>query len=73
MSTEYILQNLESILTNENFIGIGSTRKVYRYKNFVIKIFLHKLGNLQSLNELDMYKYLEERNLTKHYCPSVVY
>ena len=33
----------------DNFIGIGSTRKVYKYNDMVIKRFLHPIGYKQGL------------------------
>ena len=44
--------DIKAILKDANMIGIGSTRKVYKYKNYVIKTFLHPLGYKQSINEM---------------------
>ena len=65
----YILKRLDEILTNENFIGIGSSRKAYRYKQFVIKKHLHEIGYLQTKNEAACYKILQARGLTDHIAP----
>ncbi|MDQ0177737.1 protein kinase [Bacillus chungangensis] len=65
----FIINHLDDLLCEESFIGIGSTRKVYRYKEFVIKKHLHELGYKQSLNEQKIYQTLEAQNLSKHIAP----
>ncbi|MGM9949938.1 MAG: protein kinase [Lysinibacillus sp.] len=64
-----ILKNLDEILTDENFVGIGSTRKAYRYKQFVIKEYLHEIGYLQTKNEATCHKTLQARRVADHVAP----
>lgn len=64
-----VLENSEDIIINADMVGIGSTRKVYRYKEFVIKTFLHPLGLTQSKNESRMYEYLKFLKLEEHIAP----
>ncbi|WP_042147797.1 hypothetical protein [Paucisalibacillus sp. EB02] len=45
----------------ENFIGIGSTRKVYRVSDYVIKVNLHSLGHKQSEMEQEIYYEMVKR------------
>lgn len=52
---ETIIKNWNDLCKVENFIGIGSTRKVYRVSDYVVKVHLHPLGYLQSKNEADIY------------------
>ncbi|MBP0725305.1 hypothetical protein J5Y03_08890 [Bacillus sp. RG28] len=44
-----LIQDWKKYWINEKFIGIGSTRKVYRYGDFVIKANLNDIGYSQSL------------------------
>ena len=69
MNISTVLENVDELINNAEMIGIGSTRKVYRYEGFVIKTFLHPLGYAQSKNEYDMYKSLEALGLEKHIAP----
>ena len=66
---QYILNHLDEILTDENFTGIGSTRKAYRYGPFVIKKYLHEIGYLQTKNEAACYRTLQTRGLADHIAP----
>lgn len=73
------MEDLKSLLgewritCNEgNFVGIGSTRKVYRTGEFVIKIHLHPIGWAQSLNEQKLYKAMSEKGLS-HLFAEVLY
>ncbi len=59
MDISSVLENVDELIKNAEMIGVGSTRKVYRYENLVIKTFLHPIGYTQSKNEDDMYKSLE--------------
>lgn len=43
-----IIANLKDVLTNENFVVIGSTRKAFKYKQFVLKTYVHEIGYLQT-------------------------
>lgn len=43
-----IIQSWDQYCRDENFIGIGSTRKVYRVLDYVIKVHLHPIGYKQS-------------------------
>lgn len=56
-------ENWNKYCSEENFIGIGSTRKVYRVDEYVIKLHLHKLGYKQSQNELHIYNVMAEKGL----------
>lgn len=66
---QYILDHLDKILTDENFAGIGSTRKAYKYKQFVVKEYLHEIGYLQTENEDTVYKILHAKGLAQHVAP----
>jgi len=54
-----LLQDWKKHCTEENFIGIGSTRKVFRYGDYVIKVNLHEMGYSQSLKEQQIYEYMK--------------
>ncbi|MEK4521826.1 protein kinase [Psychrobacillus sp. FSL W7-1457] len=54
------------LCVEDNFIGIGSTRKVYKYNDMVIKRFLHPIGYKQGINEQYMYDFLEKESLAEH-------
>lgn len=69
MNITTVLENVDELIKNAEMIGIGSTRKVFRYENYVIKTFLHPIGYAQSKNEYDMYKSLEALGLEKHIAP----
>ena len=58
---EEILNKIPIIMNNQNFIGIGSTRKVYKYKNLVIKKHLHEIGYLQSKKEQEIYSEMNRK------------
>ena len=40
MNISTVLENVEELIKDAEMIGIGSTRKVYRYGDFVIKTYL---------------------------------
>lgn len=61
--------DISTVLENAEMIGIGSTRKVFRYGDLVIKTFLHPIGYEQSKNEYAMYKALKALGLEKHIAP----
>lgn len=69
MNISTVLENVDELIKEAEMIGIGSTRKVYRYENVVIKTYLHPIGYAQSKNEYDMYKSLEILGLEKHIAP----
>lgn len=56
-----IIKNRDKYCIDENFVGIGSTRKVYRILDYVIKLHIHPIGYKQSLKELEIYKYMLEK------------
>lgn len=58
-----IISNWQPYCIEENCIGIGSSRKVYRVDEFVIKVHLHPIGYKQSLNEIEIYEYMKARNV----------
>lgn len=64
-----VLQKATEITTSQNFIGIGSTRKVYRYKNSVVKKHLHKIGYLQSSKEQEIYSELNLKGMAQYLAP----
>ncbi|MEX3622948.1 protein kinase [Viridibacillus arvi] len=59
-----IISNWQPYCIEENCIGIGSSRKVYRVDEFVIKVHLHPIGYKQSLNEIEIYEYMKARNVS---------
>lgn len=69
MDISNVVENINDMIKNAKMIGIGSTRKVYRYKNLVIKTFLHPVGYAQSKNEYEIYQKLEMQGLGKHIAP----
>ena len=69
MNISKVVENIEDLLKQAEMIGIGSTRKVYRFDDIVIKTFLHPIGYAQSKNEYEMYKSLEIQGLEKHIAP----
>ncbi|MFD1032167.1 protein kinase [Metaplanococcus flavidus] len=66
---EEVISKVSEIMTSQNFIGIGSTRKVYRYKNLVVKKNLHKIGHLQSIKEQEMFRDLNLKGMTQYLAP----
>ncbi|MFD1928987.1 protein kinase [Sporosarcina siberiensis] len=60
---EEIIDNWNSYCKDENFVGIGSTRKVYKVSNYVIKVHLHSNGYKQSQNELQVFSAMEKKGL----------
>ncbi|GEL77853.1 hypothetical protein [Tenuibacillus multivorans] len=50
-----LIDNWRTICIKKNFIGIGSTRKVYRMNDRVIKVHLNSLGYHQSRREYEIY------------------
>jgi hypothetical protein len=60
---EHLIQNWKVYCKNENFVGIGSTRKVYRIADYVVKVHLHPLGYKQSHNELNTYTSMVAKGL----------
>ncbi|MEK5185280.1 protein kinase [Solibacillus sp. FSL W7-1324] len=69
MNISKVAENIEELLKQAEMIGIGSTRKVYRCEDIVIKTFLHPIGYAQSKNEFEMYKSLKMQGLEKHIAP----
>ncbi|MER2120316.1 MAG: protein kinase [Solibacillus sp.] len=69
MNISKVVENIEDLLKQAEMIGIGSTRKVYRFDDIVIKTFLHPIGYAQSKNEYEMYRSLEIQGLEKHIAP----
>ncbi|AMO85714.1 hypothetical protein B857_00570 [Solibacillus isronensis B3W22] len=66
MNISTVVEHIEDFLKQAEMIGIGSTRKVYRFENLVIKTFLHPIGYAQSKNEYEMYQTLGMKGLEKH-------
>ncbi|GGE71113.1 ASC-1-like (ASCH) protein [Priestia taiwanensis] len=62
---EDIASNWRMYCIDRNFIGIGSTRKVYRVGKYVVKIHKHPIGYKQSLNELEIYTWMVEAGLSE--------
>ncbi|MEB2282693.1 protein kinase [Lysinibacillus xylanilyticus] len=60
-----IIQNWNQYCRDENFVGIGSTRKVYRVLDYVIKVHLHPIGYKQSINELEIYTSMADKGLDR--------
>jgi DNA-directed RNA polymerase subunit L len=59
----HIGENWRKYCIGENFIGIGSTRKVYRHKEYAIKMHLHPIGYKQSLKEMEIYEFMKAEGL----------
>ncbi|KIL51420.1 hypothetical protein KP77_09320 [Jeotgalibacillus alimentarius] len=53
------MENWKDYCSEENFLGIGSTRKVYRAGDKVIKVHLHPIGYEQSMQEKLIYQVME--------------
>lgn len=60
---ERLIQNWSQYCKEDNFVGIGSTRKVYKVSDYVIKVHLHPIGCKQSLNELEIYTSMNKKGL----------
>ncbi|MFJ3387711.1 MULTISPECIES: protein kinase [unclassified Lysinibacillus] len=60
-----IIQNWNQYCRDENFVGIGSTRKVYRVLDYVIKVHLHPIGYKQSKNELEIYTSMADKDFDR--------
>lgn len=69
MITE-LVHDWQSFCVESNFVGIGSTRKVFRWRNYVIKVNLHEIGYLQSRRELEIYKYMKKSEFVKVFAPT---
>lgn len=61
--TGHIGEPWQKYCIEENFIGIGSTRKVYRHKNYAIKVHLHPIGYKQSLMENEIFQFMKSQGL----------
>jgi hypothetical protein len=57
------MKDWKQYCVDENFVGIGSTRKVYRVADCVIKVHMHPIGYKQSVKELEIYKWMVEGGL----------
>lgn len=60
-----LIENWKEYCIDDNFIGIGSTRKAYRVKDYVLKLNLHPLGYKQSKKELEIYNAMKERGFSE--------
>ena len=60
-----LVNNWELYCTEKNYIGIGSTRKVFRVNDYVIKQHLHPLGFKQSLKEIEIYHHIKNIGLSE--------
>ncbi|MET3195734.1 protein kinase [Bacillus sp. OAE603] len=58
-----IVQKWNKYCVNKNFIGLGSTRKVYRFGDYVFKVNVHGIGYQQSLREYQIYEYMRSRSI----------
>ena len=67
---DHIIKNWKVYCKNENFAGIGSTRKVYRIADYVVKVHLHPLGYKQSQNELKIYTSMVDKGFHKLFAPT---
>lgn len=67
--TGYMIQLYTQSKVQAKFIGLGSTRKVERYDDFVVKSFLHPLGEKQSRLEEKMYARLYSQHLHQYIAP----
>ncbi|MGD6877119.1 protein kinase [Bacillus infantis] len=61
--TGHIGELWQKYCIEENFIGIGSTRKVYRHKDYAIKVHLHPIGYKQSLMENEIFQFMKTQGL----------
>ncbi|WP_374966748.1 protein kinase [Lysinibacillus sp. RS5] len=64
-----IVRNVDQLMIPENFVGIGSTRKVFRFKHWVIKKHLHEIGYIQSQNEQKIHQALKKVGLANYIAP----
>lgn len=64
-----LIRNQSAICVEQNCIGLGSTRKVYRYGNFVIKLHLNEIGFLQSLREYKIFGQMKESQFSHLFAP----
>ncbi|MFD2629482.1 protein kinase [Oceanobacillus kapialis] len=62
-----IIKNWNTYCVERNFVGIGSTRKVHRIADYVVKVHLHPIGYKQSQKELEIYKAMVQKGLTKFF------
>lgn len=60
---ELLIQNWNQFCKEDNFVGIGATRKVYKVSDYVIKVHLHPVGYKQSVNELKIYTSMQKKGL----------
>lgn len=58
-----LISNWNKFCKEENFIGIGFTRKVYRLSDYAIKVHLHPIGKFQSIRESEVCNEMGKRNL----------
>ena len=70
MTITEIVENRADICTEDHFVGIGSTRKVYRWKDFVVKVNLHSIGHQQSIRELEIYEYMQANGFGELFAPT---
>lgn len=56
-----LVNRVTEIMSTLEFVGIGSTRKVYKYESLVIKMHLHRIGYLQSVKEQAIYNELNQK------------
>lgn len=66
---EEVVNKASEIMNSQNFIGIGSTRKVYKYKNLVVKKHLHEIGHLQSIKEQEIYSEMNRKGKAQYLAP----
>lgn len=64
-----IMENWDTLCTKENFIGLGSTRKVYCLGKYVVKKHLNRIGYLQSLRELEIYTSMKQTKYAHIFSP----
>lgn len=60
---EELIRNWKLYCKEQNFVGIGSTRKVYRVLDYVIKVNLHPIGYNQSQNEFEIFIAMANKSL----------
>lgn len=60
---EELIENWKLYCKKGNFVGIGSTRKVYRVSDYVIKVHLHPIGYNQSQNEFEIFTEMANKSL----------
>ena len=64
-----LIHDWKKYCIDENFIGIGSTRKVFRYYEYVIKVNIHNMGYSQSLKEQQIYEYMKSEGYGHIFAP----